>query len=68
MASTTFTKRQKERARQEKQRMKAERRQERKRNRPDAPAGGPPIDFEFNALEQTEATTPEENDGGERAR
>jgi hypothetical protein len=41
---TTFTKRQKEQARQEKQRTKAERKQQRKLA--SQPGGGPPIDFD----------------------
>jgi hypothetical protein len=40
----TFAKRQKEQARQEKQRAKAERKQQRKLE--GQPGGGPPIDFE----------------------
>lgn len=40
----TFTKRQKEHARQEKQRAKAERKQQRKLEA--QPGGGPPIDFD----------------------
>ncbi len=40
----TFSKRQKEQARQEKQRAKAQRRQQRKLE--GQPGGGPPIDFE----------------------
>ena len=45
MGSSTFSKRQKEQARQEKQRMKAERRAQRKNEKGDAQGGGPPIDF-----------------------
>jgi hypothetical protein len=40
----TFTKRQKEQARQEKQRAKAQRKQQRKLEA--QPGGGPPIDFD----------------------
>jgi hypothetical protein len=40
----TFNKRQKEQARQEKQRAKAERKQQRKRDT--QPGAGPPIDFD----------------------
>lgn len=42
----TFTKRQKEQARQEKQRAKAQRKQQRKLEA--QPGAGPPIDFESN--------------------
>jgi len=63
LASTTFTKRQKERARQEKQRMKAERRLERKRDKQGAPGGGPPIDYE--AAVRPGEVEPEEESGAE---
>lgn len=59
--ASTFNKRQKERARQEKQRMKAERRLERKRDKEASPAGGPPIDF--SAMHQPEQTEPDETNG-----
>jgi hypothetical protein len=45
MSSSTFSKRQKEQARQEKQRLKAERRAQRKNEKGDSAGGGPPIDF-----------------------
>jgi hypothetical protein len=62
MASTSFTKRQKERARQEKQRMKTERRLQRKQEKGPGSGGGPPIDFEATTTGQTD--TPDENDEG----
>ncbi|HSE48099.1 MAG TPA: hypothetical protein VLA96_02715 [Terriglobales bacterium] len=61
--ASTFNKRQKERARQEKQRMKAERRLERKREKQDSPAGGPPIDF--SAMHQAEPQENEDTPGGD---
>jgi hypothetical protein len=64
MSSSTFTKRQKERTRQEKQRMKAERRLQRKREKGDSPGGGPPIDFSANTVESLESTN-EESERGE---
>jgi hypothetical protein len=63
VGSSTFSKRQKEQARQEKQRLKAERRAQRKNEKSDAPGGGPPIDFSAMVRFEPE-TTPEdpEND------
>ena len=59
----TFTKRQKEQARQEKQRAKAERKLQRKSENP---AGGPPIDFDHDQFSLgndagTETATEPEN-------
>jgi hypothetical protein len=52
----TFTKRQKEQARQEKQRAKAERKQQRKLEA--QPGGGPPIDFDSDqSVMGTDAST-----------
>ena len=64
MASTTFTKRQKERARQEKQRMKAERRLERKRDKQGSPGGGPPIDFSAAVVPGSTDTEEDPGAGG----
>ncbi len=62
MSTSSFAKRQKERARQEKQRMKAEKRAQRKTEKP---AGeGPPIDFSAMVRYQPEETNDEpETDG-----
>lgn len=61
--ASTFTKRQKERARQEKQRMKAERRLERKKDKQGSPGDGPPIDF--SARVDTELPETAENPGAD---
>jgi hypothetical protein len=61
MSSSSFTKRQKERARQEKQRAKAERRVQRKQEKGDTPGGGPPIDF--SAMHHPEVDAAEEEPG-----
>jgi hypothetical protein len=57
----TFTKRQKEQARQEKQRAKAERKQQRKLE--GQPGAGPPIDFDSNqfvmGIDDSRGPTPE---------
>jgi len=63
MSSSTFTKRQKERDRQEKQRMKAERRQQRKLEKADTPGGGPPIDYSAMVQFEPEATEDEKETG-----
>ena len=67
MSSSTFTKRQKERARQERQRMKAERRIQRKREKGDSPGGGPPIDYSALVQDESEATTDEPETGDQHA-
>ena len=56
MSSSTFSKRQKEQARQEKQRLKAERRAQRKHEKGVAPGDGPPIDFSAMVRFEPEAS------------
>ena len=60
MGSSTFSKRQKEQARQEKQRMKAERRAQRKNEKGETPGGGPPIDFSAMVRYEPESSTEEQ--------
>lgn len=70
MGSSSFSKRQKEQARQEKQRMKAERRAQRKNEKGEARGGGPPIDFSAMVRFEPESSdeqpeTQEPNPGSE---
>ena len=62
MSSSSFTKRQKERARQEKQRMKAEKRAQRSTEK--GAGSGPPIDFSALVRYEPEETTEEPKSDG----
>jgi hypothetical protein len=65
VSSSSFTKRQKERARQEKQRNKAEKRAQRKTEKTEG--GGPPIDFSALVRYQPEDANEEPETDGNNA-